>query len=60
VQDVYVFDLYKGEEIEKGYKSIALRIKLGSYETLTEKEINTLMDRIYSALKTKLGAKLRD
>ena len=60
VQDVYVFDLYKGEEIEKGYKSIALRIKLGSYETLTEKEINTLIERIYSALKTKLGAKLRD
>ncbi|HPX83612.1 MAG TPA: phenylalanine--tRNA ligase subunit beta, partial [Bacilli bacterium] len=60
IQDVYVFDLYKGEAIEKGYKSIALRIKLGSYETLIEKEINTLMDRIYSALKTKLGAKLRD
>ena len=56
-----LFDLYQGEQIEKGYKSMAYALKLRSKDhTLTENEINQVIDRILRKLETAYGIRLRD
>ncbi len=58
--DVELFDVYKGEQIQSGYKSVAFSIKLRSEEkTLVDAEIQDCMNNIVSALGEKFGARLR-
>lgn len=60
-EDVVLFDVYKGEQITKGYKSIAFSIKLRDKEkTLVDAEIQKVMQDIVSALKKQFNATLRD
>lgn len=60
IQDVEVFDVYTGEHVEKGTKSIALRITFQSYErTLKDSDINTIHEKILETLKKELNAELR-
>ncbi|MBO4554744.1 MAG: phenylalanine--tRNA ligase subunit beta [Clostridia bacterium] len=55
-----VFDTYRGEQIGAGKKSVAMSFSFSSLErTLTDEEINAEMDKILSALKRKVGAKIR-
>ncbi len=55
-----VFDTYRGEQIGEGKKSVAIRFYFANLErTLTDVEINQQMDAILSALKRKVGAKIR-
>lgn len=55
-----VFDTYRSEQIGAGKKSVALRFYFANLErTLTDAEINAAMDKILSALKRKVGAKIR-
>ena len=61
LESVELFDVYKGSQIEKGYKSVAYSISFRSNEkTLTDEELLNPMKKILSALETDLGAKLRD
>ncbi|MBO5738234.1 phenylalanine--tRNA ligase subunit beta [bacterium] len=47
-----VFDLYEGEHVEEGYKSIAFRIKLQDVTTtLTDEAIETQMANLRACLK---------
>ncbi|MDY6857139.1 MAG: phenylalanine--tRNA ligase subunit beta [Thermodesulfobacteriota bacterium] len=61
IKDIQVFDVYKGEPIPFGKKSIAYRIKYQSYErTLTDNEVNALHERLISVLVDKVGARIRE
>lgn len=60
IQQVEVFDVYMGEHVEKGSKSIALSITFQSYEkTLKDTEINAIHDKILETLKKDVQAQLR-
>lgn len=56
-----VFDLYKGEGIADGKKSLALALTLQNDErTLVDQEINAIIDAIIKELEDKLTITLRD
>lgn len=58
--DSRVFDVYTGSGIDENKKSIAYSITFGSQEkTLTDEEINALMDKIITALEKGFEAELR-
>lgn len=60
IQGVEVFDVYEGEHVEKGYKSIALSIIFqSSQRTLKDEEINEVHEKILTTLKNEVDAQLR-
>lgn len=60
VKSVEVFDVYQGDHIEKGYKSIALTIVYQSKDhTLVEDEIQGVHQQVLEQLKEKLNVVLR-
>jgi len=60
VDDVWIFDLYKGKNIPQGKKSLAFGIKYRLPDrTLTDNEVDEVHSRIAETLKTKFGAELR-
>ncbi|MFH2011610.1 MAG: phenylalanine--tRNA ligase subunit beta [Pseudomonadota bacterium] len=60
VDNIQVFDVYKGKSIPSGKKSLAYRIKYQSYErTLTDKEVNKIHEKLVFNLVGKIGATLR-
>lgn len=60
LEDIVLFDVYKGEQIESGYKSLAFTLKFRSNEkTLSETEIAEMLDISIGVLKKKYGAKIR-
>lgn len=61
VEACKLFDVYKGDQIEKGYKSVAYSISYRSLEkTLTDDEIAPVHQSILDKLEKELDAKLRD
>ncbi|MCX7088023.1 MAG: phenylalanine--tRNA ligase subunit beta, partial [Methylococcales bacterium] len=61
LQEVCVFDIYRGQGVEDGSKSVALSVILqNSLQTLTDTEIDVIFSRLLQALNDKLSAKLRD
>ncbi|MGR9088393.1 MAG: phenylalanine--tRNA ligase subunit beta [Gammaproteobacteria bacterium] len=61
LQDIRIFDVYRGKGVEDGYKSVALSLQLQDVlQTLTDLEIDAIFSRILDTLKTNLSAKLRD
>lgn len=60
VSDVSIFDVYQGEFLPDGMKSIAIKIRYSSLEkTLKDTDINPVESGILSALNRNLGAYLR-
>jgi phenylalanyl-tRNA synthetase beta chain len=58
--DVNIFDVYEGEHIEAGKKSVALNLSYQSSEaTLTDEQLNQSVDEILSHLQTEFSAHLR-
>jgi phenylalanyl-tRNA synthetase beta chain len=61
IKDVMVFDIYRGQGVEQGYKSIALALIMqDTKQTLTDSEIDAIVNSVLDALSNKLSAKLRD
>jgi phenylalanyl-tRNA synthetase beta chain len=61
LQDVVIFDIYRGKGIEEGYKSIALSLFMqDDTQTLTETEIDAIVSRLLILLVKEKNAKLRD
>ena len=61
VEACRLFDVYKGDQIEEGYKSVAYSISYRSLEkTLTDDEISPVHSKILEELEKELDAKLRD
>ncbi len=60
LKEVHVFDLYEGERMEAGKKSIAFSLKYFDPErTLTDEEVVKAHDKVLLAVKEKAGAVLR-
>ena len=58
--DVSLFDIYRSEQLGLNKKSMAFNIKLSSYDkTLTDEEINQVVNKILKTLAYKHGANLR-
>ncbi|GAB6273201.1 MAG: phenylalanine--tRNA ligase subunit beta [Peptococcaceae bacterium] len=55
-----LFDVYQGEQIKKGYRSLAFTLNFQADDrTLTDNEVAVNVKTIAAALKEKLGAELR-
>lgn len=60
VESVRLFDVYEGDQVPDDKKSLAYTITYHSNtETLTDKEVNDLHDRVVKRLNKELGAVLR-
>ncbi len=60
LEDLNLFDYYKGKQVTEGYVSLAYRLTFRSMEeTLKEEEIDKRFERITSALKKELDVQLR-
>ena len=58
--EVNLFDVYEGEHIEKGKKSVAFNLTYQSSEgTLTDEQLNQQVEDIITHLESKFSAKLR-
>ncbi len=61
ITEVRVFDVYEGENMEAGKKSIALSLTFQPQEaTFSDQDIETLMAKVEQAAKAKCNAVLRD
>jgi len=60
VEQVNIFDVYSGEQVPQGKKSLAYRITFQSpTHTLTDNEVNKVQQQILDKLSHDLGATLR-
>ena len=60
VKSVRLFDVYEGEQVPEDKKSLAYAITYHSAtETLTDKAVNALHDKVVKHLNQELGAELR-
>ena len=60
IEKVELFDIYRGNQVGEGLKSIAFSIIYRSYEkTLTDEEVNKTLKNIIADLEVSLNAKLR-
>ena len=60
VEDIVLFDLYRGKGVPEGKKSLAVRVRYRSHErTLTDEEISKVHGKIINALSRQFGAEIR-
>ncbi len=60
LRDMRVFDVYRGDQIGPGKKSVAFRVSFQSRErTLSDADAARLRARVVEALRRRLGAELR-
>ncbi len=60
LENVELFDVYTGEQVEKGKKSVAFNFEFRkSDSTMTQEEVNILFDKILSTLQQNFDATLR-
>jgi phenylalanyl-tRNA synthetase beta chain len=61
LMDVRLFDLYQGEQVQSGKKSLAYALVYQAPDrTLTDEEVASVRNRILELLESELGAKLRE
>ncbi len=61
VTDIKVFDVYEGENVETGKKSIAFSLTFeDATKTLSDEEVMTVFNRIIEEVESKLKVKVRD
>ena len=60
LKEVELFDVYEGEQVTRGKKSMAFTLKFGTLtRTLEQSEVENAKAAVLSALEEKFGAKLR-
>jgi phenylalanyl-tRNA synthetase beta chain len=60
VQEIRLFDYYRGKGVERGKKSLAFRVVMqDTARTLTDAEADAAMAQLTELLAAKFGAKLR-
>jgi phenylalanyl-tRNA synthetase beta chain len=60
VESIELFDIYRGNQVEKNKKSVAFSIVYRSYEgTLTDSVVNGIQTSIIEDLENRFNAKLR-
>ncbi len=61
LEDVKLFDIYRGKQVEEGYKSMAYSLTYRNMEkTLTEEEVTAVHSKVLKALDSELEASLRE
>ncbi|MCI5967253.1 MAG: phenylalanine--tRNA ligase subunit beta [Tenericutes bacterium] len=61
VTDIKVFDVYEGENVETGKKSLAFSLTFeDATKTLNDEEVMTVFNRIIEEVENKLKVKVRD
>ncbi|WP_303901095.1 phenylalanine--tRNA ligase subunit beta [Thiohalomonas denitrificans] len=61
LRELKFFDVYEGEHIDSSRKSLALRLTLQSQSrTLTDEEVDAVIDGVVTTLGNQLGASLRE
>ena len=60
IKDVFIFDVYEGENIPRDMKSIALNVTIQSmHKTLNEQDLEKINKLIIDTVEKKTGAKIR-
>jgi phenylalanyl-tRNA synthetase beta chain len=60
VKDIAIFDVYTGEQVATGKKSLAYRLTFQSAEhTLKDEEVNGVLKALLNKLSKETGATLR-
>ncbi len=60
LKNVDLFDVYQGEKLPKGKKSYAVSFKFqDEHSTLTDKQVDKIMQKLQSNFEAQLGAELR-
>lgn len=60
VKELHLFDLYQGEQVPPGEKSLAFSLSFSSpHSTLTDQEVEEVQGRILQGLKRRFGARIR-
>jgi phenylalanyl-tRNA synthetase beta chain len=60
LRDARIFDVYRGEQVGEGKKSVAIHLAFQSTEkTLTDEDAAAIRDTIVRALAERHGAELR-
>ena len=60
LKDISVFDVYRGDNVDAGQKSVAIEVVLQPVtQTLTDKEIDAVSEKIIASVEKAVGAKLR-
>lgn len=61
LEDVKLFDVYRGKQVEEGKKSVAFTLTYRDHDkTLTDEEVTKVHDKVLDALKEQLNAVLRE
>lgn len=60
LEDITIFDLYQGDNLPAGHKSIALHLRYRATDrTLTDDELQSVHTKVIAALTVKLGVSVR-
>ncbi|HSL91184.1 MAG TPA: hypothetical protein VK863_00925, partial [Candidatus Limnocylindrales bacterium] len=60
IESAVVFDIFTGEKIGEGSKSVAFRVKIQPMDrTLTDAEVNSIHTKIVKLLENRFGGKIR-
>lgn len=60
LEDAFIFDVYQGEHVAEGYKSLAVALILQHQDhTLVDTEVDAYIQEVKTALKAKLNIELR-
>ena len=60
VMDAFVFDVYEGDGVSDGMKSIAYNLTFTSFDrTLSDEEVNKITENVVKNVHDKLGVNLR-
>lgn len=61
LRELLIFDVYRGENIDKGYVSIAVGLIFqDESRTLTDREVDEVIEAIASKLQSEIGITIRD
>jgi phenylalanyl-tRNA synthetase beta chain len=60
LEEIRIFDVYKGEQVPEGMKSMAYTLTFRAYDrTLVDDDVNKIMEKILQGLKNAFDATLR-
>ncbi|MDO4260383.1 MAG: phenylalanine--tRNA ligase subunit beta, partial [Actinomycetaceae bacterium] len=58
-EDVTLFDIYEGDQVPDGFRSLAFSLRLRADHTLTSEEITAVRNQVIDKARKVLGAELR-
>jgi phenylalanyl-tRNA synthetase beta chain len=60
IDEAVVFDVFTGEKIGKGFKSVGIRVKFQpSDRTLTDADVHSIHTKVVDLLENRFGGRIR-